>query len=244
MTVQEAFINFISEQGFLPTQIVRAIRSGSEHLSDINTIADLLNTREKFDISKHDLTEYEANLIQTTLQNKPFASDKELSEWLRNASGILINLTNKEILPGIPVPQEYTECMVKSFIQNCPLVSDQIKQHYLNINQTNTKTYIKPQSSFDSYGNKITDKFVLFLKENGKKLSTAYSYVSALNKVNAILCELNIDTNIWKITDQEEIFKIIKVLQKSDIFNEKNSRAHNALSSAIKCYLLFVHNQQ
>ena len=229
MTYQDFFMQFLTEQSLLPAPIVRFLYSHPEIKLDIYCIADMLYNRDDFNPLAYNIPE----CFMEILDKKPFASDVDLSNWLKNASKILEIIKTKEIFDGVRIPDEQIRWAVVTFIETCPFVSADTKEYYIkkinlrHFDDTNTQYGIVSQKNINN------NRFREYMKLQGFKSTTVTLYVYALNQISKEFCN-----NLWNLEDVESVDKIKDHIK----FPNNKTQQYNLYEAALHQYKAFLTN--
>ena len=242
MAYKTNFINFVLNEGIMPSVLTRAIRSDADMGQDYQMIAAILDARCAFEPSDTNTSEGLQNIVKH-LQDQIFESDPDLTRWLADVSVLLKLIKQDQIYAGIDIPVQQKQWAVSAFIKSCPLLTDTVKQQYLT-SQPVADDVVPYQQIYRTYTKnfetcaRIPDaqaEFVNYItRHEGKAAITANAYRSALNSIKK---KYNVD--FWAMTGISQIDNTINRLMDSDSFMDNNANTHGAWVAAMRKYRAF-----
>lgn len=250
MNFKTNFINFVLNEGIMPSILTRMIRSDEELSQNINFIAGILDARQNFNPSVEFAERDSVRNIMQHLKTGIFESDTELSKWLSDVS-ILLQLIKQDVVASsINIPEEQKQWAVSAFIRSCPLLPDSVKQSYTGMSVEKNDVSLSQDAGvyrrlFGSYLNHcpsqpriptdIKSEFYNFITiHDGKSPVTANAYKSALNTI-----EKKYNVNFWAITDVPQVDSAMNALMADEIFMQNNDNTHGAFVAAMRKYRAF-----
>lgn len=230
--ITESWCNFVLNEGIMPSIITRKLRNLT--VSNTNLcilIADILNSRGSLN------TGYPHILPTGEVIKASFEMDQELFCWLESMKDLLDIIKNYANKSDVFANIVDEACL--SFINVCPLVSDDRKQIYRE-KKEKTETYNFLPTNFD-----IKQAFREYLEKNQYSYNTINSYISGINKVGKLA---NIQRNLWEITNAAEMSHLIAHWENNtnhlyDDYKEQDMLSRKTLSNAVKRYAEFLNFQ-
>lgn len=242
MDFKTNFINFVMNEGIMPSVLTRAIRSDAALAQDYEFIASVLDCRCAFE---PDASHQNDNIdsIVAHLRNQIFESDPELTKWLADVSVLLQLIKQEYIYSDVEIPTQQKQWAVSAFIKSCPLLPDMVKQQYLASRPESDdvvsyrKLYTAAANKFASAvdANNTQTEFVNYMiRHEGKAPVTANAYKSALNSIKK-----KYGVDFLSMTDISQIDGAINRLMDSDDFMDNNASTHGAWVAAMRKYRAF-----
>ncbi len=226
--IRENWCNFILNEGIIPANLTRKLKDYSNTQNTFCVLlADLLKNQENADLNKYSL------LPEKEIIKKSFKTDTELMNWLKSVKELLsvIQTYADKEAPFTEIVDE----ACRSFIKVCNLVSDDVKQRYLDT--SDNKYLYSPKEGTD-----IKQEFKIYLNAQNYSPNTINSYTSAINQISTLP---NIEYDLWEIADSDEMTRLINLLNANpdnlyDSFKEKDSLSRNIFSNSLKRYAEFL----
>lgn len=227
-----SWCRFVLNEGILPSMIARQIKNNDKKKQDTKLLASVLIKRENFNDALHPEI---ASMARTSFRNDP-----ELIAWLSKTDSLLnviINFADSQndaqIYMGDLLDGAYS-----SFIKSCPLVSEEIKNEYLHLDepvQVITRARAKNSSYVRKDDHPKKREFIVYLLDNEYSENTCNSYKSAINTASTMF-----NANLWEIDDAATVQKMFNEYAGNPEFIEKDGRTNKALSNGLRRYIEFL----
>ena len=227
-----SWCRFVLNEGILPSMIARQIKNNDKDKQDTKLLASVLIKRENFNDALHPEI---ASMARASFRNDP-----ELIAWLSKTDSLLSVIINFADLQrdGQIYMEDLLDGAYSSFIKSCPLVSEEIKNEYLHLDEP-VQVITRARARNSSYARKDDHpkkrEFVTYLRDNEYSENTCNSYKSAINTVSSFF-----DTNLWEIDDAATMQKMFNEYAGNPEFTEKDKDVHKALSNGLKQYIEFL----
>ena len=231
----ETFCKFVLNENLMPTQVARTIKLSKKYRNSHSVIANLLLYREN--AGAH----VDADLVNN-MDLGGFAYDDALVQWLGTMDGILHTIAD-DAGEHLFDNSDMVIASVKTFIKNCVLVADDIRDEYLTGPKTATRYYYDTLVVRDIRAQRQKE-FEFYLAQNAYKSTTINAYKSAINTLSKEFKNIINNTyGLWGATNLTNLAEMTDKFTQTDAFHELDEKSHKTMSNALKRYTEFMQNR-